>query len=76
MAIWQRGLIGLVVAAVGCLPLLEILHKGSYLRRGAAVRTTRQEDPVGYWIVVAATTLTALAALAAGTAIARGVLQP
>jgi hypothetical protein len=76
MKIWQRELIGLLVVAAGCLPLFEVLYKGSYRRRGGQVRTTRQEDPAGYWMVVALTALTALAALMAGAGIALGALQP
>ena len=61
---------------VGGLPLFDILQKKGFLRRGAPSRTTRQEDPFGYWRIVILTTLLALAAFAAGIAIFAGVLQP
>jgi hypothetical protein len=72
---WQRALIGLVVVVVGCLPLVETLHKGSFLWRGDTDRTTRAQDPAGFWVLVVSTVLLALISLGVGIAISRGLLR-
>lgn len=76
MGLYSRAIVGLVVAIVGCLPAIEVLTTGSYRRRGDPLRTTRQDDPIGYWTIAIATTLLAMIALATGVAIWRGLIKP
>jgi hypothetical protein len=76
MEVWSHRLIGLAIAVAGCAPISEILLKGSFLWRGAPTRTTRQQDPVGYWGAVVATTMLAIIAVAVGVAVFAGVIQP
>jgi hypothetical protein len=76
MGISPYRLIGIVIAVVGSFPNFEILQKRNFLWRGDSSRTTRQQDPIGYWGTVGATTLLALVATAAGDAIFAGALKP
>src|SRR4029079_14898939 len=50
-----QELAGLAIATAGGLPLFEILRTGSVRWRNKRYRTTRKEDPVGYWGVVGVT---------------------
>lgn len=75
MEIWAHRIIGLIIAVVGSLPLFEIVQKGSYRIRGALYRTSRQENPSGYWAAVTATALLAIVAMAAGVAVFGGALK-
>jgi hypothetical protein len=70
-----QELAGLAIATIGGLPLFEVLKTGSFLWRGDPERTTRQQDPVGYWGTVVATALLAVVALAVGVGVFFGVVK-
>jgi hypothetical protein len=76
MQVYQRAAVAAFVMIAGCLPFLEIVWKGSYLRRGDPSRTKRRDDPVGYWRVTVLTAVLAITSLAAGVAIWLGLLKP
>jgi len=70
-----QELAGLAIATAGGLPLFEILRTGSVRWRNKRYRTTRKEDPVGYWGVVGVTALLAVVALAVGVGVFLGVVK-
>jgi len=70
-----QELAGLAIATAGGLPLFEILRTGSVRWRNKRYRTTRKEDPVGYWGVVGVNALLAVVALAVGVGVFLGVVN-
>lgn len=69
-----QELAGLAVLSIGALPLIETLRTGSFRWRGDPERTTRKQDPVGYWGVVVATTLLAIVSLTVGVGVFLGLV--